>query len=263
MFYNEEILTCLKKMKTNKIIFYTAILFSVMFILALSPLTQSQDYHQFAEQRFIGHIPHFGDVLSNLSFIIVGVLLLVESRQWNYVELYKGQKTLFKALAYSSIALGFGSGYYHWAPTDYTLAWDRATMVLGFAIIFYDSCVRYDIFGKKKVCQGTTISTITFLGTVIFWMISNRLEPYVFVQFFTMFVLVILAIKNYKEVPSKHLFNMFIWYALAKLFENQDKLIFMMSGDLMSGHTLKHIAYAMALYCFGKDMLKRLENQNG
>jgi hypothetical protein len=247
-------------MKTNKIIFYVAILISVIFIAALAPITQSQDYHQFAEQRIIGNIPHFGDVLSNLAFIIVGVLLLVESRNWNYVEIYKGQKTLFKALAYSSIILGFGSGYYHWAPVNYTLAWDRATMVLGFAIIFYDSCIRYDIFSKKGIFKGTIITTILFLGTVIFWMVSDRLEPYVFVQFFTMFVLVILAVKNHKEVPSKHLFNMFIWYALAKLFENQDKLIFAMTGDFISGHTLKHIAYAMALYSFGKDMLKRNES---
>jgi hypothetical protein len=250
-------------MKTNKIIFYAAILLSAIFILALAPITQFQEYHQFAEQRIIGHIPHFGDVLSNLSFVIVGVLLLVESKQWNYVELYKGQKTLFKALAYSSIALGLGSGYYHWAPVDYTLAWDRATMVLGFAIIFYDSCVRYDIFGKKEVIKGAVIATIAFLGTVIFWMISSRLEPYVFVQFFTMFVLVVLAIKNYKEVPSKHLFNMFVWYLVAKVFETFDKQIFMMTGELMSGHTLKHIAYAMALYAFGKDMLKRLDSNNG
>jgi hypothetical protein len=246
-------------MKTNKIIFYAAILISVIFIAALAPITQSLEYHQFAEQRVIGSIPHFGDVLSNLAFIILGVLLLVESTNWNYVEIYRGQKTLFKSLAYSSIILGFGSGYYHWAPTNYTLAWDRATMVLGFAVIFYDSCVRYDIFSKKGILQGTFITSILFLGTVIFWMISSRLEPYVFVQFFTMFILVVLAVKNYKEVPSKHLFNMFIWYALAKLFENQDKLIFAMSGNFISGHTLKHIAYALALYAFGKDMLKRQE----
>jgi hypothetical protein len=246
-------------MKTNKIIFYTAIFISVLFILALAPITQSQEYHQFAEQRLIGYIPHFGDVLSNLSFIVIGTLLLVESRHWNAVEIYKGQKTLFTALAYSSIALGLGSGYYHWAPVDYTLAWDRATMVLGFAIIFYDSCIRYDIFSKKGICKGTAITTIVFLGTVVFWMLFGRLEPYVFVQFFTMFVLVVLAIKNYKEVPSRHLFNMFIWYLIAKVFETFDKEIFMMTGELMSGHTLKHIAYAMALYAFGKHMLKRNE----
>jgi hypothetical protein len=62
-------------MKTNKIIFYTAIFISVLFILALAPITQSQEYHQFAEQRLIGYIPHFGDVLSNLSFIVIGTTL--------------------------------------------------------------------------------------------------------------------------------------------------------------------------------------------
>jgi hypothetical protein len=244
-------------MKTNKTIFYVTTLISVIAILALSPITQSQDYHHFAEQRLINNIPHFGDVLSNLAFIVAGILLLVQSPKWNATELYPGQNVLFKYFAFSAIALGLGSGYYHWAPVDDTLLWDRATMVLGFAVIFYDSCVRYGIFSNKDAIFNVAHTSIIFVGTVAFWGLLGRLEPYVFVQFFTMFALVVLAIKNYKEVPSKHLFNMFIWYALAKLCENQDKLIFFSTGDLVSGHTLKHIAYAIALYVFGKDMMQR------
>lgn len=245
------------KTVSNKTIFYVAMVISIITIIALSPLTQSQLYHNFAEQRILFNIPHFGDVLSNLSFVVVGILLLWQSKTWQYTELYKGQYSLFKFLAYGSILLGLGSGYYHWAPVDITLAWDRATMILGFGVIFYDSCLRYNIFSVNKPLIGVSITTILFLCTIIFWLVTSRLEPYVFVQFFTMFILVVFAIKNYKEIPSKHLFNMFVWYALAKLFENQDKTIFSYTNELISGHTLKHIAYAIALYMFGKDMLVR------
>lgn len=249
-------------MKTNKSIFCISILLSLVVILGFSPITQPQDYHNFAEQRNILNIAHFGDVVSNLSFIIVGILLLGKIPKWDAFELYKDQVLLFKGLAYSCIALGFGSGYYHLNPTNPTLAWDRATMVLGFAVIFYDSCVRYDIFCKRNAFPNALITTALFLGTVVFWVVFDRLEPYVFVQFFTMFVLVVLAVKNYKEIPSGHLFNMFFWYALAKVFENQDKVIFALTRETISGHTLKHIAYAIALYVFGKDMLRRAKKLN-
>lgn len=244
-------------MTANKAIFYIVSIICVMVIYALSPITQPQDYHQFAEQRHLLAVPHFGDVLSNLAFVVAGVALLLLSRKSYATELYPGQTVLFKGLAFSSITLGLGSGYYHWAPEDYTLAWDRAAMVLGFAIIFYDSCVRYGVFNARHLITGVVLTTVACLLTVPFWMQTGQLGPYVFVQFFTMFALVSLAIKNYKSVPSKHLFLMFIWYALAKVFETTDKQIFAMTSELVSGHTLKHLAYAVALFMFGKDMLVR------
>lgn len=245
------------KIISNKVIFYVAMIISIVSIFALSPITQSQLYHNFAEQRIFLNIPHFGDVISNLSFVIVGLLLLYQSKKWQATEIYKGQYKLFKILAYGSILLGLGSGYYHWAPVDITLAWDRATMILGFGVIFYDSCIRYDIFTKNKPVIGVILITTLFLGTIPFWLLTSRLEPYVFVQFFTMFILVVFAATNYKKVPSKHLFNMFIWYAVAKLCESQDNVIFELTHQFVSGHTLKHIAYAISLYMFGKDMLNK------
>lgn len=244
-------------MTTNKKVFYIISLLSALFIIALAPMTQSQDYHHFAEQRVLAGIPHFGDVLSNLAFVIAGVLLLLKAASWDQAELYPQQKTLFKALCYASIVLGLGSGYYHWTPNDYTLAWDRAAMVLGFAVIFVDSTVRYGVFPSKSVVNRTKLVAVAFVGTVLFWMATDRLEPYVFVQFFTMFALVVLAATNFNSIPSKHLVAMFVWYFVAKLCEHYDDTIYSLSANLVSGHTLKHVAYAVALYVFGKDMLVR------
>lgn len=244
-------------MTTNKKVFYSISMLSVLFIIALAPMTQSQDYHHFAEQRTVAGIPHFGDVLSNIAFAMAGIMLLLKAPSWSPTEVYPQQNTLFKALCYGSIILGFGSAYYHWAPDDYTLAWDRAAMVLGFAVIFYDSCVRYGVFSDKDVVYRSLIVAAVFVGTVLFWMLTGRLEPYVFVQFFTMFALVVLAAMNYKSIPSKHLIGMFVWYFVAKVCEHYDDVIFEISAHIVSGHTLKHVAYAVALYVFAKDMLVR------
>lgn len=246
-------------MNTNKIIFYSGTLILAALLLVTGPHIQAQGYHLFAEQRVIFNIPHFGDVLSNLAFILVGILLLLEAKKWNTMEMYQEQNTMFKWLAYTCIILGLGSGYYHWEPIDSTLIWDRIAMVLAFAIVFYDSCVRYEVFSKNQALNGALATAIVFVGTVVFWIIFDRLEPYFLVQAFAL-VLVILAIKNYKEIPSKHLIYLFGWYVLAKIFEIYDKQIFEITCDFISGHTLKHIASAIALYVFGKYMLKRINN---
>jgi hypothetical protein len=39
-----------------------------------------------------------------------------------------------------------------------------------------------------------------------------------------------------------------LWYGLAKILEYFDLGIFEMTGEVISGHTLKHIAAAIAVY---------------
>ena len=45
----------------------------IIFILRTGPLPQPLSYHDFADTRVFMGIPHAGDVLSNLAFVIVGV----------------------------------------------------------------------------------------------------------------------------------------------------------------------------------------------
>ena len=46
---------------------------SLVGLLLLPPISQDQNYHDFADQRTILGIPHFWNVVSNLPFIAVGV----------------------------------------------------------------------------------------------------------------------------------------------------------------------------------------------
>lgn len=251
--------------KKNRITLFITASLSIILLWFLAPIEQSLSYHNFAEQRTFLNIPHIGDVISNLAFIIVGLLLLKKHNfeEKDLTSVNRCQLFLLKSLAWSSIFLGFGSGYYHWNPYNMSLALDRATMVLGFAVIFYDSMIRYSIIGKNNLCTGLYTVGILFLTTVLWWIVKDRLEPYVFIQFFTMFGLIALVILNYKKTPSKNLFLMFVWYAVAKICETLDTQIYHLTFDMVSGHTLKHLAYAMALYVFGKYMImNKCENKN-
>lgn len=239
-------------MTKNIKLFYALAGISLLLIYMLSPLTQDLQYHNFAEQRTIAHIPHFGDVISNLTFVITGIILLFKTK--NTMQLYSGERFLFYFFCISCILLGAGSGYYHYNPNNPTLVADRAAMVLGFAVIFFDTAMRYKIFKESHVVSKFLLTVTLFLLTVFYWACSDRLEPYVFAQFFTMFVIVVVALVNRHTVNGKHLFLMAGFYFLAKLFESQDEWIFT-TTQWVSGHTLKHIAYAIALYYFGKGML--------
>jgi hypothetical protein len=71
-------------------------------------------------------VPNFWNVVSNASFIAVGVAGLRRFRD--------GAAAL---VFFSGVLLtGIGSSYYHWDPNDGTLFWDRLPMTLSFAAIF-------------------------------------------------------------------------------------------------------------------------------
>jgi hypothetical protein len=98
---------------------------SIIGLLLLPPISQDQDYHQFADQRTLLGIPNFWNVVSNLPFIVVGALGL---RRFY-------QKPATFALFSGFLLTGFGSSYYHWNPSDETLLWDRLPMTLCFMAI--------------------------------------------------------------------------------------------------------------------------------
>jgi hypothetical protein len=50
-------------------------------LLPLPPLLQDQSYHQFADQRELFGIPNFWNVVSNLPFIAVGAVGLLQVRR--------------------------------------------------------------------------------------------------------------------------------------------------------------------------------------
>ena len=98
---------------------------SIIGLLLIPPISQDQDYHQFADQRTLLGIPNFWNVVSNLPFLAAGALGL----QRFY------QKPATFVLFSGFLLTGFGSSYYHWNPSDQTLFWDRLPMTLCFMAI--------------------------------------------------------------------------------------------------------------------------------
>ena len=88
------------------------------FFLFVPRIAQDETYNLFADNR---GIPNFRDVASNLPFAIVGILGLWNLRGGGDLVLFTGVQLTF-----------FGSAYYHLAPSDVRLVWDRLPMTLVF-----------------------------------------------------------------------------------------------------------------------------------
>jgi len=91
-------------------------------------------------------------------------------------------------------------------------------------------------------------------GSVWYWRWSaahgiENLNPYGAVQFGSaLIVLLIVALFPARYTRGGDLLGAVIFYALAKVGEEFDRQIYEATGGLVSGHTLKHLLAALAVY---------------
>lgn len=209
---------------------------SVIALVLIPPISQDQDYHQFADQRTLLGIPNFWNVVSNLPFIAVGASGLMKFYQ----------KPATFVLFSGFLLTGFGSSYYHWSPSDETLFWDRLPMTLCFMAILAIA------IEERIDARVGALLLWPLLGVGLFslllWRWTGDLRLYVWVQFFPCLALPILFLMTpAKYTGLKYWVIAAVLYALAKVFELYDREIYS-AIVAISGHTLKHFAAAGA--CF-------------
>jgi hypothetical protein len=104
----------------------------------LPPIPQPASYHQFADQRPWLGIPNFGDVASNLAFAVVGLaglwFLLKPEKLTNAFVDHRERRPYLVAF-FGLLLTAFGSAYYHLAPSNARLVWDRLPMTIVFGAL--------------------------------------------------------------------------------------------------------------------------------
>lgn len=213
--------------------------------------------HHFADRAAFLGLPNAGDVLSNLPFAIAG--------GWGLKILLKLPKqtlpswTSYLLFFVGLLATAIGSGYYHWAPDNNGLLWDRAGMAIAFAGIL-GLAAGQTIGARAATYLGLATLAASALGLSV-WALTEDVLAWVCLQFGGMLLIVGLAISVPKKsahnaqtsdtsVPSKleptsiSLYTIIACYALAKIFEANDALIFEWTAHTISGHSLKHLAAA-------------------
>ena len=214
-------------------------------------IPQPQSYHNFTDHRGWLGIPNFGDVASNLLFAVSGVWglsFLIAGRggerfidpreRWAYVVVFLG-------LSLTAI----GSSYYHLAPDNARLVWDRLPMTLAFM-----GLVAAMISERISVSAGFQLLPVLLLigaGSVIWWWHTETigagdLRFYAAVQVYAVLMLPVLLLLPPRYTRSMDFAVVFGLYVLAKIFETADRKIFSLDHHLISGHTLKHMAAGAA-----------------
>lgn len=210
---------------------------ALLVLLSLSPVTQDAEYHRFVDQSVVFGIPHFGDVSTNLAFLLVGFWGL--RRRPYELRAY--------AVFFAGVFLtGLGSAWYHLDPTSERLFWDRLPMTIVFMALV--SIVVSERVSRPLGERLLVPLLIAGASSVLYWHAMDDLRFYVLVQFYPMLALpMILLLYRPRYSHSGYFWAMFGWYLLAKGFEFLDGPILELTGFL-SGHNLKHAAAAVATY---------------
>lgn len=202
-------------------------------VLLAPPFAQDPAYHQFADQRRLLGIPHFFDVVSNAGFLLVGLLSL----------------RAFPLLGASLIGTAAGSAYYHLWPNDATLFWDRLPIaVVCMAVL---AVVIGDRIGDRAGRLVRLPLVAAGAAGAIHWRVTGDLRFYVLVQFFPIpALLLLMALFPAGSISGSRLGGLLGWYGVARVAELWDHRIFELAGGWVGGHTLKHLAAALALWWF-------------
>jgi len=209
---------------------------------------QDIEYHLFVDNEVLLNISNFHNVISNLPFLIVAILgfsFLIKNGHYFTKEEGAMSWTLVSGIA----LIGFGSAFYHYNPSNFSLIWDRIPMTIVFASLF--SLILYDLIEPTVGWKVFAVFLPFGIMSVVYWWISESLgfgdlRPYIFVQFFPMMAIPLMLILTKNKSNLRPLILMTLFYFLAKYFEQNDSLFM----DLISysGHSLKHLCAALAVY---------------
>lgn len=244
--------------------FWPFLLLAVIIAIAavLVPRTDlPPSYHDFADQRSWLGIPHFGDVASNLAFLIAGLWgLAFLSRKSNLGQFLDARERWPYLVIFLGLVLtAFGSAYYHLAPDNDRLVLDRAPMILVFMPLV--SVLIAERVHQKLGLWLLPVLTAVGLGSVIQWhwtvlQGAGDLRFYGAVQLYAVLVLFVVLLLPPPYTHGSDLLVVAGLYVLAKLCELADRQIFS-AGHFVSGHTLKHLAAGAAGFWILRMLQKR------
>jgi len=226
--------------------------FTVLCIAAaflLPAMRQPPAYHDFADHRAVFGIANFLDVASNVGFLLVGaagvwVALRPRTRfefaveRWPWVVFFSGM-----------VLTAAGSSYYHLAPDNERLFWDRLPMTIALM-----SLIGAQIVDRISVRWGLALLLPMLLvgaASVFYWRATERagvgnVVPYAVLQGYSVVILLLMTLwQPSRYTRGSDVYLVFAAYVIAKLLELFDAQVLAL-GHLVSGHTLKHLAAALA-----------------
>ncbi len=219
----------------------------------LPPIAQPPEYHQFAEQRRCFGVPHCLDTLSNLPFLATGLAGLLflggAGAARHFVD--RREMTAYRLFFAAIIGVGLASGYYHLAPDNARLVWDRAA--IGVALMAWFAA----LLGERASLRWARRLLLPLLAAglagALYWGWSEQagrgdLRPYFVVQLLPMLgVPLLLWLYPPRYSGDRDIVVVLCLYPLALAGDLLDRPIAELTGQV-GGHTLKHLLAASAAF---------------
>ena len=121
-----------------------------------------------------------------------------------------------RILFFGVFCTSLGSAYYHLAPDNARLFWDRLPMTIAFMSLFAIA------INRRKLAVPFVLLGV---GSVVWWRMTDNLWPYGLVQFGTMAALLVIAARR-----EPGLWPVFIFYGMSKISEHFDQQIYSISS---------------------------------
>lgn len=219
-------------------------------VLAIhGPIAQLPHYHAFADQsRWLG-LPHAADVLSNLGFAAVAV--------WGAAALWqlRGSTGFRRAMpGYALFVAGLfltalGSSFYHLAPDNASLVWDRLPIALVCAGLL--GAVRAETHPGAHPLADIVLLGMFACCSVAWWRFTDLhgtgdLRPYLLLQGLPLALIPlwqwIYGVSRMDRLPFMAAIALYVAAKMAELHDHE----FLAALGWMSGHTLKHVLSTLA-----------------
>lgn len=218
---------------------------AMLLLGAHGPITQWTSYHQFADARPWGLLPHAANVLSNLPFAVIGA--------WAFWRLARQPGMRAWRLFAAAVTLtAIGSSVYHWQPSDAGLVIDRLPIAWACATLLC-AFLAERVDARWADTRALVLALLASSLAVAWWAIGEAqsqgdLRPYVYVQFLPMLLIPAALVLNMQPTSARALPASAWWtalalYGLAKVLEAADHQVLEALGFL-SGHSLKHLLAA-------------------
>ncbi len=239
-----------------------SLIICAMAALLIPAMAQPLSYHAFADSRTFWSIPNFLNVVSNAPFLVGGVLGLRLILGGHGAFIDQRESLSYLVFFLGALLTSFGSSYYHLDPDNARLVWDRLPMTLGFAGLVSAAVTERasPSWGPRLLWPLLAVGA----SSVIYWYSGERhgdgnVVPYGLYQGWSVLAIVLLiALFPARRYSHGSLLVWAAgWYGLAKVFETFDLAVYRALGGVASGHTIKHLLAAAAVFAIARQLRLR------
>jgi len=218
-------------------------------LLLHGPITQAANYHDFADRRIALGLPNAADVISSAGFALVGL--------WGLARLWSARREAALAAGWNGHCLFLvallltagGSAFYHLAPDNTRLFWDRLPIALACGGLL--AGVYPELNPRASGRLWAALMATAAVLSVSWWSTTDSggqgdLRPYLFLQAAPLVLIPLWqAIRGAPRDDRAAYAAAILLYVAAKIAEIYDHEIYSALGSL-SGHTAKHLLAAAA-----------------